>query len=327
MFDTIRLYKQGKLKDFNLSDEHFRTSLDIQGAIEKKFNSFSDEFGNKVVVEYDEIKQGLNISFSAQKIANKTQIKNFCLSDKDKLISELYKILEKKVDVDFEKMRVSRLDICSNIETEHKVKYYLQALSNIVYPIRNYKKDYYQDESLTIYNKSRRFLFYDKIAEIEQKRLEKLKSVDKNRNIFRYEIQNKRGRDIKTLLKKDYLFQDLFTESVFLDCIKVQKNQYKTLFLNKNEQFNLFESDKKIIEILLETSKRNVALKFLSKNALENGVSFQYLETLLSDYYTKRGLRKMFKELKELVLLSVKTQDSLVIDLFNKFEQLSGLVA
>lgn len=323
MFDTIRLYKQGvDGKDFVIDKSQFKKSISVDDEVE----SYVNQFGSGLVrVSYDRSKKGLSIAFSAPKLAFGTQIENIKVSNYDLLLSNLVNILEGVVDVDYSNMKVSRLDITSNLELDGNVKYYINTLQSKFRKVGNYKTDFYKDESFTIFNKSRRFIFYDKIKE----QMDKGVLVGNyERKILRYEIQNKRGRDIYTLLKRNYTFKELFRESVFIDCIKVQKQFYSKFFTNGGH-ISFFETERALIEaVKLQFGSRNLIRNYLLKSYLSNGkVNYQTLETLFTDYYSKRGLSKALKELKELEFLSVNTDYSILIEIENKINNLHRLVS
>jgi len=320
MFDTIRLYQKGENeKDFSLKTEKFKKVSDEFDHLERFYNVFTDKEVS-LFIDYDlYIKGGVSITFSVPKVANGTQLKNFKLCDVEKLKKNLAKLLQDKIEIDFEKMKVSRLDISSNIETNLEAKYYVNCLMELYTKQSNYKKLLHENESFTIYNKSRRFVFYDKVQEQIKKGLE---TNLRKKNIFRYEIQNNKGRDVRNILGKDFYFFELFRESVFLDCVNIQKKYFKKLFLNDKEQLDLFETDKKLIETFASTSK-NIVKNFLVKKYLdEDLITFQEIELLFSNYYTSRGLRKVMKELKELKFLQVKSNYSLLTEVYEKINNI-----
>lgn len=334
MFDTVRLYKRGvDGKDFQLNINKFKRTIDEVNDTVNYHNIFSFPGENndevKLYIDYDlHLRQGVNISFSVPKVANGTQLDNFRLSDKNRLYENLEYYLNDLIDIDYKNMKVSRLDITSNIYTDGEVRYYINALQSSYCKHRNYKVDYYVNESFTVYNKSRRFVIYDKIKEQIDKNRGKKKQNSKDINILRYEIQNKRGRDVKALLGKDLLFDDLFNEAVFLDAISVQRRYFRDLFLNKHIQQSIFETDRFLIELINKRWSRNLINKFLVKKQLDSdNFSFTELEALFSGVYTERGLRKALKELRELKFLTVNTTFSLLEEVYNKIGNLHCLVA
>lgn len=334
MFDTIRLYQRGENEcDFRLFiDGNYKKQVSEKNEVFRYYNTFESETGNKVYVEYDEMmKQGVNINFSAPLIANGSQLQPFKLSDYSKLLDNLHKTLSGKIDIDIENMSVSRLDITSNIITNNSAKDYISALSRSYINQRNYRTDIIKNETFTIHNKSRRFVFYDKITEMLSKgEKEKVTGSQKEeRNILRFEIQNKRGRDVKGILKKDFILSELFQESVFLDCVSVQSDQFNRLFMNNKKQIDMFENDRQLIkQIFQEKGKKTLANRFLMKKQLDSGLlSFREIEELLSDYYTPRGMRKQLKEFRDLKFMTVDSQYSLLSEIENKIKQLYQLVA
>lgn len=315
MFDTIRLYKRGYLgKDFRIKESLFNKIYDV----DNELSSYVNQFDDLVRVSFDKYKKGLIISFSAQKVANGTQLVNLKISDCDKLFDNLYRILSDAVSVDLEDMSVSRLDITSNILVESKVKYYINTLQSKFRKRLNYRTDFYKDESFTIFNKSRRIVFYDKVKEQKDKNLDVV-----NMNILRYEIQNKKKRDIKTLLKRDFTFKELFSESVFIDCVKIQKHYFSEFFTNGGH-FSFFESERALIEALkLKFSNRNLIKNYIVKSYLDKSkVNYNDLEMLFSEHYSARGLKKALDEIKEIEFLTYNTDYSILMEVERKINEL-----
>lgn len=329
MFDTVRLYKRGvDGKDFQLNVSKLKKTIDEVNDTVSHHNIFSfpgdydDEV--KLYIDYDlHLRQGVNISFSIPKVANGSQLENFRLSDRDRLYSNLECYLNDLIDIDYRNMQVSRLDITSNIYTDGEVRYYINALQSSYCKYRNYKTDFYPGESFTIHNKSRRIVLYDKIKEQIYKNKRAKRKLDINTNILRYEIRNNRSRDVKALLGKDLLFDDLFNEAVFLDAISVQQRYFRDLFLNKHIQQSLFETDRLLVELINKRWSRNLINRFLVKKQLDsNDFSFLELEALFGDYYTERGLRKALKELRELKFLTANTTYTILEEVYNKISDL-----
>ncbi len=327
MYDTVRLYKRGvDGKDFQLNVSKLKKTIDEVYDTVSHHNIFSFGENNdvKLYIDYDlHLRQGVNISFSIPKVANGTQLDNFILSDKEKLYSNLEHYLNDLIDIDYKNMQVSRLDITSNIYTAGEVRYYINAIQSSYCKHRNYKVDYYVNESFTIHNKSRRIVLYDKMKEQMDKNKRAKRRLGINGNILRYEIRNNRSRDVKALFNRDLLFNDLFSEATFLDAISVQQRYFRDLFLNKHIQQSLFETDKLLVELINKRWSRNLISKFLVKKQLDsNDFSFLELEALFGDYYTKRGIRKALKELRELKFLTVNTTFSLLEEVYNKISDL-----
>lgn len=333
MYDTVRLYKRGvDGKDFQLNINKLKRTIDEVNDTVNYHNIFSfpgDYDEVKLYIDYDlHLRQGVNISFSIPKVANGTQLDNFRLSDKNGLYQNLEHYLSDLIDIDYKNMQVSRLDITSNIYTDGEVRYYINAIQSSYCKHRNYKTDFYPSESFTIHNKSRRIVLYDKIKEQIYKNKRAKRKLDINANILRFEIRNNRSRDVKALLGKDLLFDDLFNEAVFLDAISIQRRYFRDLFLNKHIQQSIFETDKLLVELINKRWSRNLINKFLVKKQLDSdNFSFTELEALFSGVYTERGLRKALKELRELKFLTVNTTFSLLEEVYNKIGNLHCLVA
>lgn len=334
MYDTVRLYKRGvDGKDFQLNINKLKRTIDEVNDTVSHHNifSFSGDYDDevKLYIDYDlHLRQGVNISFSIPKVANGSQLDNFRLSDKDRLYSNLECYLNDLIDIDYRNMQVSRLDVTSNIYTDGEVRYYINAIQSSYCKHRNYKTDFYPNESFTIHNKSRRIVLYDKIKEQIYKNKRAKRKLDINANILRFEIRNNRSRDVKALFNRDLLFDDLFSEAVFLDAISIQRRYFRDLFLNKHIQQSLFETDKLLVELINKRWSRNLINKFLVKKQLDNdNFSFTELEALFAGLYTERGLRKALKELRELKFLTANTTYTILEEVYEKIGNLHCLVA
>lgn len=331
MFDTIRLYQKGENeRNFKIYPSQFKKQMNEFDKIDCYRNIFKVPVSKaSVFVEYDSIiKQGVNITFSIPKVAGINLLSNFHLSDKSKLINNLSETLKEVIDIDFENMDVSRLDVSSNLETESDVKHYINCLISSYVAQKNYKSLLFENESFTIYNKSRRIVCYDKITEQLKSGTPIPKEQREKKNIFRFEIQNKRGRDTKQFYGRGFKFNELFTESVFLDSISNQKKYFKNLFMNNKEQLNLFETDKKLIDRLMGKGKRGLVQRFFLKKYLDSdSFNFYDIDLYFNTIYSKRTIRRITKEFRELKFLAVNSEYDLLSELYGKFDGLQKLVA
>lgn len=326
MYDTTRTFQRGQDgKEFKINADKLQKRLNEKDEVVAYFNKIIDKKGNTIWVEYDiQKKQGLILNFNMPKIANNTQIENFKISDKEKLYENLYEAIDGVVDVDIDKMRVSRLDVTMNIETENKVGNYINALASSYVSSRNYKEDFFSDESFTIHNNSRRFVFYDKIKEQKEQGAENLP----NKNILRLETQNSKGRDVANFFKsKDrFYFNEIFKEAVVLDALYFQRENFKRLFMSKNIETKK-ENEKAVIDSLYKKSNRNLVIRYITKEVLNSkGFSFQKYENDFKAYYTERGMRKVLNYLRDLQFLSVKDSrqnTDLVSEVYDKLNDLS----
>jgi len=319
MIDTIRLYKSGREGvDFKLNQGMFRKDLNISGEVELLKNSFEMSNGSKVVVFAGEMKKGLVVEFSVPKLVYGHSLKNFSLLDRDELIGKLYSGLNGIVEVDFENMKVSRLDVSLNLTTSYDVGRYVNCLSSLYVRKRNYQTFFVENESFTIYNKSRRIIFYDKVLEHKKEGL-----IDKgakiSHNILRFEIQNKTTRAIKNFSGSVYTLSSLLQEKEFSTLLSLKKGWFKNEFLNSK---SLYETDLNLIGALELEFKGNIIDKFLIKRILESGsYSLEYLSKLMLDNgYSKRQVRRKVKEYRNLREFANSLNYSLVNEIYSKID-------
>jgi hypothetical protein len=316
MIDTVRLLIPQARNgfDFQLKANRLKTVLEASGEEIRQYGTFYDQDKKKAVyVEYDRYK-GLILNYSIPKVTYGHSLKNFDLNDRPKAEEEVYKILNQVIDVDINKMHLSRLDVCRNITSANETGYYIQALKENYINKQRFKAEQIKDETFNITNKSRRVIFYNKVAEeVFKKEITKAEGKLYG-NILRFEIQHKKGRDIKTSFNNDrpLTLNEVLTEPFFIACQSLQVKTFDSFFAGKNGQADIFGSNQQLLELLHSKYKnRNLGLRFLAKLHIDNNdIDFSTLQYLLKPHYTRQGLTKVLKEFQELQFLTnTKTVD------------------
>lgn len=310
MYDTIALYCKGvNGQDFDLNPAKFRKVM-FSGEVENYHNVFYDSNGKRAISVKNDLKNNYAlVSYSIPKIIKGHSIYDFRLDDTDKLMKELNKRLSGIIQADFLNWQVSRLDIARNTSVDHKTGLYIEALKQAVETGKRYRVKAYENETILIYNKSRRYEMYDKI--IEQVKVKDISRGEAKQfgNILRFENQNKKGQHVQTTLrsKKPIVFNELFNEGMIADAKQVLITAYDQFFCNYG-QSEMFSNDLALVDLVSKYSKRNQLKNYVVRKSIENGdeINYHYLETMFKEKFSDRGLRKAIKELQTLANLQTK---------------------
>ena len=215
MLDTISLYQSGKNgSDFNINFKEFGSLVSKTGQINSYQNNFtlSDKDKRNIFIKCDLNNNYVLATFSIPKLLYGNSLNNIQVKDKDEVLNILTGRLKGILDADFQNWNVSRLDISKNVQVQNEVSEYLTALKK-AYDVTKgrYQLSIIKDETLTVSNKSRRFVIYDKIKEeLDNKEISRSEAKEFG-NILRFEIQHKKAKHIETSFKRKYLFDELFT--------------------------------------------------------------------------------------------------------------------
>ena len=312
MIDTISLYHAGRNgTDFNLNFKEFNSNVSKSGQINNYQNNFilKDKDKRNIYIKNDLNKSYVLLTFSVPKLIYGNSLENIQVKDKDSIINILTGRLTGILDADFQNWSVSRLDITKNIEVENSVSGYITALKK-AYDVTQgrYLFSNVKDETLTISNNSRRFIIYDKVKqELKDKEISRNSAKDYG-NILRLEIQHKKAKHIYTSFKRKYFFSELFSEKCFKDFNKFQLSFFDKFYC-KGGQYDLFIQDVALTELIFANyNKRDLAKNFFVKKYLnENDIDTAVLQDLFRKYYTRQGLNKALKQIKELAKLGTAT--------------------
>jgi hypothetical protein len=310
MYDTIALYCKGvNGQDFDLNTAKFRKVM-FSGEVENYHNVFYDSNGKRAISVKNDLKNNYAlVSYSIPKIIKGHSVYDFRLDDTDKLMKELNKRLGGIIQADFLNWQVSRLDIARNTSVDHKTGLYIEALKQAVETGKRYRVKAYENETILIYNKSRRYEMYDKI--IEQVKVKDISRGEAKQfgNILRFENQNKKGQHVQTTFrsKKPIVFNELFNEGMIADAKQVLITAYDQFFCNYG-QSEMFSNDLALVDLVSKYSKRNQLKNYVVRKSIEEGneINYHYLETIFKEKLSDRGLRKAIKELQTLANLHTK---------------------
>ena len=313
MIDTISLYHAGRNgEDFNINFKEFNSSVSKKGQINNYTNNFilKEKDKRNIFVKYDLNRNYTIVTFSAPKLIYGNSLETFKLNDKDELMNILTGRLTGILDADFQNWSVSRLDVTKNIQVKNDVSGCITALKKS-YDVTQGRFNYtsVKDESITIFNKSRRFVIYDKVKqELADKEISRSQAKPYG-NILRFEVQHKKARAIKTSFNKKYFFEDLFTEQTFNDFSKFQLQFFDKFYCNSG-QYQLFIEDVALVELICsEYSRRDLVKNFLVKKYIsENGIDMSNIQGIMLPFYKSRqGRNKALKEIEQLARLGTDT--------------------
>jgi len=178
--------------------------------------------------------------------------------------------------------RLSRVDICRNLEVEHPIPDYIRLLSN--FEMSRHDKTEFKNETLTFGNTLRQFAFYDKIKQIKQDKkiseTERKLVSDRPENILRVESRKLKNRSVVSTFKGQVKLKELF------NC-KLCKNELLQNFnrlVSPGEQLELNLKDN--IELL---NKVGSFSKFLQIKGVEIFLNeFNYDYKLIREFLSKR---------------------------------------
>ena len=312
MLDTISLYQSGKNgSDFNINFKEFGSLVSKTGQINSYQNNFtlSDKDKRNIFIKCDLNNNYVLATFSIPKLLYGNSLNNIQVKDKDEVLNILTGRLKGILDADFQNWNVSRLDISKNVQVQNEVSEYLTALKK-AYDVTKgrYQLSIIKDETLTVSNKSRRFVIYDKIKEeLDNKEISRSEAKEFG-NILRFEIQHKKAKHIETSFKRKYLFDELFTEKNFIEFNKFQLSFFDKFFCN-NGKYEMFIQDIALTElIMLNYSKRNLGKNFLLKKEFENKEFDRgYLQKVLKPFMSKQAVNKTIKDIERLFRLGNTT--------------------
>lgn len=328
MIDTIRLYQPSFFS-------HYRGSIDferfnVQNSVNNEviyFNTFYNEEGKASInIKYNKTRDYVTITFSVPKISYGTSMRDFDFTDAsiELLISNLSNRLAGLIKIDLGNSLVSRLDIALNISTEYVVGAYLRLIRYCLDISKRYKVQEFKDSSVTIYNNSKRIIFYDK--EAEQLRLKELEGdYNLTGKVLRFEIQLKDMQTIRRELKLGKGGALNFVDALFVP------RAYANYLLNSfrgitkdyalNSDVKEFQGDLGLMKAVSKGKKRGVLQDFLVRKYVKD-LDIKTYETLLSYLgYSERSIYYMGKKLRELEAICPDNEDfDLIKEIDKKLE-------
>jgi len=323
MFDTVTLYQQGRNgEDFSFDPNLYKKKQNEKNEITKFYNTFYDEDGKRSInIVNDVINSYLGLTLSIPKLIYGNNIKEFSIDDSDNFVNEFKERLSGKLDVDTANLTCTRLDISKNLNVDCETGSYIMSLRNVLNANKRYRVDKYTNESLTVYNKSVRFLAYDKIREqIAKKDITSYEGKQLG-NILRLENQNVHSKNIRKVLGKDIYFDDLLKEETHREAKIHLINTFDKFYCDPGE-LTIFENDISVIKTVMKKSKRDLLNKFILKKAIEDGsikLDYGYYEILLQEIgFTRQGVKNSLNNLRSFESLSRDTATKLVDEVRTK---------
>jgi len=200
-----------------------------------------------------------------------------------------------------ERLPVSRLDYCRNIEVQHNIVDYIALLRNCSFGKRN--KTNWQTETVLFFNGSQEFTAYNKVLEVKSSKGAAAAGIDPNapENILRLESRLKSAAVVKRTLQQRRTFAECYNFKVAREKLL---SDFDSLVLNIGSQlelnFNDFSSE-------LEYYKRQGrdALGQIEKRYGRDAILAMFqcdLETFqacLSKHYSKRQVYYIKKNYKQ----------------------------
>lgn len=198
-----------------------------------------------------------------------------------------------------EKMAVSRLDLCRNIEVQHSIVDYLALLRNCAFSKRN--KANWQTETVLWYNGSQEFTAYNKVLEVKSSKQAAAAGVDSSsaENILRLESRLKSAAVVRAQFYEQRNFSQCYN---FELAKKKLLADYDKLVLNIGEQLQLnFLEDLERLQALRET--RNGWQLFLAEYGTglflaKYNYDLELVKKLLQETYGKTQTYNILKKLK-----------------------------
>ena len=200
-----------------------------------------------------------------------------------------------------ERLPVSRLDYCRNIEVQHNIVDYIALLRNCSFGKRN--KTNWQTETVLFFNGSQEFTAYNKVLEVKSSKGAAAAGVteDTPENVLRLESRLKSAAVVKRTLQQRRTFAECYNFKVAREKLL---SDFDSLVLNIGSQlelnFNDFSSE-------LEYYKRQGrdALGQIEKRYGRDAILAMFqcdLETFqacLSKHYSKRQVYYIKKNYKQ----------------------------
>ena len=260
MIDTVQCFgDKYKIVDWSKWNTHSITN-GATGEIKEKAVSNS---GNISATMY-----GSRLIFhtSIPKLLYGTNIFELKQSDTDRAMEKLQFELRESCGVQvadrLRNFKLSRIDFCKNIQVQHSIIDYIQALSELRYSRRD--KAIYKSQTLSFRNSRRELTFYDKILEARQdKKLspelsEYVNSIDNN--LLRVEAKLRRAsvvnREFGHKELSEILSSELSTKKLCTEFDGLVKSDTEQL------EFN-FTGNKELIELLQRKHSRGAISRFL----------------------------------------------------------------
>ena len=304
MLDTIRLFT----KDFELAPRNSFVRMEqtdfSSGELlsEKVFCNLPS--GARLNIKPQAAERCLFFEVSLPKLVYGTSLRELQENDLERCIEKVageFAAAGAVIDTgSIEKMAVSRLDLCRNIQVQHSIVDYLALLRNCSFGNRN--KANWQTETVLWYNGSQEFTAYNKVLEVKNSKQAAAAGVDSSsaENILRLESRLKSA----AVVKRQFSQRRSFSECYDFELAKKKLlADYDKLVLNIGEQLQInFLEDLERLQELRAKSRYSWQL-FLAEYGTglflaKYDYNMDTIKELLLETYSRRQAFNILKKLK-----------------------------
>jgi len=253
------------------------------------WNGFNPVYGQKAYLN----RNGVNITIENGRLSfffNPSSImfgNNFKIINFDEFKESLTRvgiILQAQgIHIDLETCKLSRVDLCCNIEVDHDVNLYRSALQLISPKFMPKKRVLVDDGSYTVLNKSRQYIFYDKLKQMKSNGID-IEAIDiRTHHIMRVEVRLMNHKSSKNSLNVETL-GELLDRNIFTHIKNIFKDIMKNDFFRFGDLKNIgsvISTDSEVIRQIRATYPNKAIDIFYLYKYLENESPFS-LEDLTS---------------------------------------------
>ncbi len=208
------------------------------------------------------------------------------------------------ISVNVDTCKLSRIDLCRNIETEHPFKTYLPALELITPKWMPRKDPMLRDGYYLKANGSIQYCMYDKIRELRDKQVDLNSLGIHAKYVSRSEIRLIKNRSVNTHLKIDTI-AELNTEEHFHYRLEVYRdimtNRFFRINNNKHKLLN-HENDRALICSFRNRYPNKAVEMFIIHKQItgSEALSIDYISDLMVGLYGKTTINAKENQLIEL---------------------------
>lgn len=304
MYDTVKIVKTEI--DFNdINKDQFRSISDINNNVISanrtiRINEDDKSHSQTIYLSYIGKYRSLSATFSIPNLLYGSNIYEFNLEeDKNRLLTLLNYHIRDIVNVDVRKWRISRLDICKNIELDIPTQQVIHSLiiNSFTQSKSKGKKTY---NSAVVFNdKTETFQIYDKIESEKHFEYEIPESFE-DKNILRIENQIKNNEGLKAPLRfgKELKLKDIFKPQIVRKSKQILLENFYRNYGNiiiKNDLISIGRDVEK------EYGNKGLFEKVVILNQFKNEIiNLDELDRLFKVFYSKRQLMRKRNELRRL---------------------------
>jgi hypothetical protein len=280
--DKIVLHTQ----DFKVKENNFRVRPAVvnyqTGEVENEFDLFryqddvvygSGAFINTPRLNIDVNFKGMSVRFNPSKIYYGNNFHSINYQDNKEVLNQLdTEIKDCGVSLDFYNTDIARMDLQRTIPTEHNFNNY-NPVFNFLHLKRTHTTDY--GDGFSYRNKQREMIFYDKLKEMREHKVDLNTLGNLSKNVMRceYRLRNKksvrRGAEVRTL--KQINDRDIFNH--LSDVYKSRVTEELFSRIPENEETLNFDSEIEIAKYYRETYHRNATYKYIMSYVFDGSKS------------------------------------------------------